>query len=338
MSDKRYDYVPDDAHDPAQDVPIPDSLSDGLACCDPGEWAESANSKELIWVIETLRQPGHADELRGEAAALAAFRAASRRSASARPPLRLRVTHASRRAKVVAALLVGSVGVGTATAAAIQGELPAPLQQAAHVLFGAPTPNSDDDSSGADHDERPADAQELSSHTVAEQAPYDSVLDFSTSDAAAALAVPGVTSEDSAGADLDRSSAGSTGTSVPPPDAVEAGGPPPGSGQSDGPAPKAEAPPGTPTQATQPTNAGKPTTPGPPVGAGQPQGSGRPESVGRPESAGAPADPGPPPNTRQPDAGTRSAPAPEPAGGLSSGQGGPPADPSSGRQPPPAKP
>ena len=58
MSDKRYDNMPDDAHELAQDVPIPDSLSDGLACCDPLEWAESANAKELFGSSRRCANPG----------------------------------------------------------------------------------------------------------------------------------------------------------------------------------------------------------------------------------------------------------------------------------------
>jgi len=341
MRHRRRNTVSGVASEPAYDVSIPDTLLDGLDCCDPAEWAVSADAPELVSLIASVRAPAQPHELRGEAAAVAAFREAARR-ASAQPRMRLHARHGSRKTKLVAAALVGSVSLGTvAAAAAVEGNLPAPLQEIAHALFGLPSPDSDKDSTGVEHRERPTDGRQISDQKVAQQTPHESVQDILVT--SPDPSVPAVVIDDmfkQRDAELDEPEADSPTQTAPasaddppgvpesgaqsapppgepPPGAADAGGPPPAGGPSHRQPPHAEVLPVTPPAA------GAPPAARPPVGAGQPPGTGQPQGTGPPTSAGAPAAVEPP------------APEPQPAGGPPARSAGPPASaPDSPAQPP----
>jgi len=349
MRHKRRSNLPGDASDPAYDISIPDNLLEGLACCDPEEWAESADAPELVSLIASLREAAQPHELRGEAAALAAFKEAGL-SASGQPRPRLLAWRASRRTTLVAAALVGSVGLGTA-AAAFEGELPAPLQQVAHVLFGLPAPDSDDDSTGAEREETPSDVPHVSNQGVTQQTPSESTQDIvvTNPDGLAPVTVAEETSKDNKATEADESEAdeptpmspaSADDTPAEPKSGPHSGSPegeePLDEGDEDGPADdpqgQAEPPQG---EHQQSKAAPKPTsTPGP---SPQPT-SGRPAKPGPPANAGAATDPGPPSEAGAPAAVEPPAPEPQPGGGPPSESPGPPPATPNTRAQPPAKP
>jgi hypothetical protein len=90
----------------------------------------------LAGLLDYAARPGSAQELAGEAAAVAAFRlvVSERRARSARPRA------FARPGRVIGAGLAAAAVVAFSGAAAAD-ELPAPVQELAHTAFGAPAPS-----------------------------------------------------------------------------------------------------------------------------------------------------------------------------------------------------
>jgi hypothetical protein len=90
----------------------------------------------LAGLLDYAAGPGSAQELAGEAAAVAAFRlvVSERRARSARPRA------FARPGRVIGAGLAAAAVVAFSGAAAAD-ELPAPVQELAHTTFGAPAPS-----------------------------------------------------------------------------------------------------------------------------------------------------------------------------------------------------
>jgi hypothetical protein len=127
---------------PRADLPdLPDGALDALLAGDPaaGEaWAGLQPAAALLAALTAAPQDG---ELAGHARALAEFRRRggmpvhARRSARRRPRLLTLLT-----AKAAAAAAVAAAALGGVAAAAYTGTLPAPAQQFAHSVIGAPSP------------------------------------------------------------------------------------------------------------------------------------------------------------------------------------------------------
>jgi hypothetical protein len=106
-----------------------------------GDDLPAGSPPELRPVSETLaalRGGPASDELAGEAAALAAFRAGLGVSSPARRPRRRLAVLSSLPARAAAAATVAVLSLGGLAAAAFAGALPSPLQTFAHTTFGAP--------------------------------------------------------------------------------------------------------------------------------------------------------------------------------------------------------
>ena len=93
----------------------------------------SDDARAVQRVVMALRAPGHAEELSGEAEAVAAFVAAAS-SFARRSILGF---------KLAVAATAASLVMGGVAAASVGGHLPEPLQVFAHVMFGAPPPAED---------------------------------------------------------------------------------------------------------------------------------------------------------------------------------------------------
>jgi hypothetical protein len=112
----------------------------GILCGRPVRAGAAPEALALAELVSALRPP-RPDKLRGEAAAVAAFRREMSTDGGEEPvphPLRPSVG-----AKVAALALASILGMGGVAAAAADGSLPAPLQELAHALFGAPPAQPD---------------------------------------------------------------------------------------------------------------------------------------------------------------------------------------------------
>jgi hypothetical protein len=119
----------------------------GILCGRPVRAGAAPEALALAELVSALRPSPRHDELRGETAAVAAFRRQMSTDGWEEPvphPLRPSVS-----AKVAALALASILGVGGVAAAAADGSLPAPLQELAHALFGAP-PAQPDGGDGGD--------------------------------------------------------------------------------------------------------------------------------------------------------------------------------------------
>ena len=149
--DGLWDEVPENLlRFPDPDPGLPLELLDEVLCGRPLGAGIGPQALALAAMVTTLRHPARPDELRGEATAVAAYQREMeihRQREEGPGPL-----HMSVGAKIVALALASSLGMGGIAAAAADGSLPAPLQDLAHVLFGAPPTQPDghdgDDPSG----------------------------------------------------------------------------------------------------------------------------------------------------------------------------------------------
>jgi hypothetical protein len=128
---------------PRADVPeLPDGALDALLAGDPGTgeaWAGLQPAAALLAALGAAPQEG---ELAGHARALAEFRRRGGRPVHARRPARRRSRWLAAlvTAKAAAAAAAAAVALGGVAAAAYTGTLPAPAQQFAHGVIGAPSP------------------------------------------------------------------------------------------------------------------------------------------------------------------------------------------------------
>jgi hypothetical protein len=99
-----------------------------------------AGQQALARMLEIAASPATDRELAGEAAAMAAFARVTSHPGSHRAGARPRTVPASRRLARLTLALAACVTVLGGTAAAT-GALPAPIQEVAHVTFGAPAPH-----------------------------------------------------------------------------------------------------------------------------------------------------------------------------------------------------
>ena len=142
-----WDEMPENLSDiPRGDEALPEGVVDRVLCGEPVGAGVAQEALVLAELVTALRQPARPVELRGEAAAVAAYRREMRaHSGREGPAPRLRPYVSAR---IVAAVFAGSLGMGGIAVAAVDGSLPAPLQDLAHVLFGAPVAPADDDRGG----------------------------------------------------------------------------------------------------------------------------------------------------------------------------------------------
>jgi hypothetical protein len=133
----RWDDVPENVlRFPGPDAVLPERLLAGILCGRPVRAGAAPEALALAELVSALGPPPRHEELRGEAAAVAAFRREMATHGWEEPephPLRPSVS-----AKIAALALASIVGMGGVAAAAADGSLPDPLQDIAHVLFGAP--------------------------------------------------------------------------------------------------------------------------------------------------------------------------------------------------------
>ncbi|HEU0214239.1 MAG TPA: hypothetical protein VFR13_09160 [Jiangellaceae bacterium] len=133
---------------PGPDAVLPDRMLAGLLSGRPVRVGAPPEALMLSDLVTALRRPALPDELHGEGAALTAYRQAMSTDGleeeQVSRPLRPSVG-----AKIAAVMLAGSIGMGGVAAAAVDGSLPDPLQDIAHVLFGAP-PAHPDSNDGSD--------------------------------------------------------------------------------------------------------------------------------------------------------------------------------------------
>lgn len=127
---------------PGPDAVLPDRMLAGILCGRPVRVGAPPEALALSDLVIALRRPALPDELHGEGAALAAYRQAMStddlEEEQVPRPLRPSVGP-----KIAAVALAASLGMGGVAAAAAGGSLPDPLQDIAHVLFGAPPAHSD---------------------------------------------------------------------------------------------------------------------------------------------------------------------------------------------------
>ncbi len=133
---------------PGPDAVLPDRMVAGILCGRPVRVGAPPEALALADLVAALRLPARPDELRGEDTALAAFRQAMSTDADLEEQ-RSRPMRRSVGQKMAAVALAASLGMGGVAAAAADGSLPAPLQDIAHVLFGAP-PAEPDGTGGGD--------------------------------------------------------------------------------------------------------------------------------------------------------------------------------------------
>jgi len=140
--DGRWDDGPENVlRFPGPDAVLPERLLAGILCGRPVRAGAAPEALVLAELVSALRPSPRHDELRGEAAAVAAFRREMSTQGWEEPvrhPLRPSVS-----AKIAALALASIVGMGGVAAAAADGSLPDPLQAIAHALFGAPPAQSD---------------------------------------------------------------------------------------------------------------------------------------------------------------------------------------------------
>jgi len=144
----RWDDMPENLlRLPGPDAVLPDRMLAGILCGRPVRVGARPEALVLVDLVAALRRPALPDDLRGEDAALAAYR-----HAMTTDDLEERVSRPLRPsvgAKIVVVALAGTLGMGGVAAAAADGSLPDPLQSIAHVLFGAP-PAHPDGNDGSD--------------------------------------------------------------------------------------------------------------------------------------------------------------------------------------------
>jgi len=133
-------------HLSGRDSALPDELVDRILRSEPVDVGAAPEALALAGMVTTLRRPARPVELRGAASAVAAFR--REMTTCAPKDQRHRRLRPYVSARIVAAVFAGSLGMGGIAVAAVDGSLPAPLQQLAHVLFGAPPAPADDDRGG----------------------------------------------------------------------------------------------------------------------------------------------------------------------------------------------
>jgi hypothetical protein len=140
--DGRWDDVPENVlRFPGPDAVLPERMLAGILCGRPVRAGAAPEALALAELVSALRPSPRHDELRGETAAVAAFRREMSTDGWEEPvphPLRPSVS-----AKVAALALASILGIGGVAAAAADGSLPAPLQEIAHALFGAPPAQPD---------------------------------------------------------------------------------------------------------------------------------------------------------------------------------------------------
>jgi hypothetical protein len=136
--------MPNIAGSPRADVPeLPDGALDALLAGDlvTGEaWAGLAPAAALL---AALNAAPHDGELAGHARVLAEFRRRGLPARARRSARRRRRSLTSLTAKAAAAAAAAAVALGGVAAAAYTGTLPAPAQQFAHGVIGAPPPPGD---------------------------------------------------------------------------------------------------------------------------------------------------------------------------------------------------
>jgi hypothetical protein len=146
--DGRWDDVPENVlRFPGPDAVLPERMLAGILCGRPVRAGAAPEALALAELVSALRPSPRHGELRGETAAVAAFRREMSTDGWEEPvphPLRPSVG-----AKVAALALASILGMGGVAAAAADGSLPAPLQELAHALFGAP-PAQPDGGDGGD--------------------------------------------------------------------------------------------------------------------------------------------------------------------------------------------
>jgi hypothetical protein len=125
------------------DVPeLPDGALDALLTGDPGTDEAYAGLQPAAALLAALNAAPQDGELAGHARALAEFRRRGGMPVHARRSARRRsrLLTALLTAKAAAAAATAAVALGGVAAAAYTGTLPAPAQQFAHSMIGAPTP------------------------------------------------------------------------------------------------------------------------------------------------------------------------------------------------------
>ncbi|HJU96600.1 MAG TPA: hypothetical protein VJ644_01375 [Jiangellaceae bacterium] len=147
----RWDDMPENMlRLPGPDAVLPDRMLAGILYGRPVRVGAPPEALVLSDLVTALRRPALPDELHGEGAALAAYRQAM--STDDVDEVDEPVSRPSRPAvgpKIAAVALAASLGMGGVAAAAVGGSLPDPLQDIAHVLFGAP-PAQPDSNDGSD--------------------------------------------------------------------------------------------------------------------------------------------------------------------------------------------
>jgi hypothetical protein len=152
---------------PRADVPeLPDGALDALLTGDLVTDEACAGLQPAAALLAALNAAPHDGELAGHARALAEFRhrggrpVHARRSARRRP----RLLTALLTAKAAAAAAVAAAALGGVAAAAYTSALPAPAQQFAHSVIGAPSPSP---SASASPSHRPGTPQATPARTDA---------------------------------------------------------------------------------------------------------------------------------------------------------------------------
>jgi hypothetical protein len=130
---------------PRADVPeLPDGALDALLTGDPGTDEAYAGLQPAAALLAALNAAPQDGELAGHARALAEFRRRGGRPVharrSARRRSRLLTALLTAKAAAAAAAAAAAVALGGVAAAAYTGTLPAPAQQFAHSVIGAPSP------------------------------------------------------------------------------------------------------------------------------------------------------------------------------------------------------
>jgi hypothetical protein len=264
------------------DPDLPDELIDRILDGQAVEASAPLEAHLLAGWVATLRSAAQQSELRGEPSAVAAFLWAKRSSPGRGSSQRQ--LHPSVRKGIAGAAIVGAISAGGVVAAAT-GSLPAPLQVAAHVLFGVNSPPADD-SGGA----------EPPSSDVASPLPADVLKPIPNQPPSVGTSTPSASPDPSSGqpevrAETDALAPAATDThnaagqpetaaadapSTPP---ESPGGPPAGVEPNGGP-PEL---PGGPPAGVEP-NGGPPELPGEPPAGVEPKGA-PPESPGGPPAA-----------------------------------------------------
>ena len=137
--------MPNIAGSPRADVPeLPDGALDALLTGDLVTGEAWAGLRPAAALLAALTAAPHDDELAGHARVLAEFRRRGLPVRARRPARRRRRSLTSLTARAAAAAAVAATALGGVAAAAYTGALPAPAQQFAHGVIGAPSPQPSD--------------------------------------------------------------------------------------------------------------------------------------------------------------------------------------------------